>query len=293
MTGLVPLASGHTARDVGVVSKNQEIVALFKPLGALLGRYHVDSGNPLHRSATSVVYFATDVLSDKVVVLKFMRDNRDLSRELSARLIDTEGDHIVRILACHIPSHSHLIDFEQSSESGFFLVVMEHAGESLNHTLSSQRVAGYDSKRATNIARSLARQLKGLHDKCVVHFDIKPRNILLRRETSSCKRVRSFSFLPSRGSDEHRIDDKDFLLLCDMDESEIYGNPRFRGEKLGSGAYCAPEVASFNAGLSAKLLAEFSIDVWSFGVVLYELTSGRHLFPQVSVKTFKGVSKYC
>jgi hypothetical protein len=194
---LVPLADGLTARDVGAVSPVPEVAALFKPLGAALGRYLVAPGNPVHSSATSRVVYAEDVASGAEVALKFMRHRDEFVRELDARAaldgLSPEGHGtsplVVRVTACHCPAADHapsaawaaLLRREATppGDSHPYLLVMDKAGESLHHFLSSQRVAGYDHTRIARLASSLSAQLLRLHGCGRVHFDVKARNALL------------------------------------------------------------------------------------------------------------------
>ena len=160
-TGLVPLPSlaGRTARDLGVVSPVPEVAALFRPLGAALGRYLVAKGHPVYNSATSVVRYAEDVTTDALVCLKFMRHLGEFGRELSARggALEAQRGLLVRVLACHVPADVETsleawggLVQQERTEAGTghpYLIVMERAGESLHHFLSSQRVAGYEARR--------------------------------------------------------------------------------------------------------------------------------------------------
>lgn len=210
---------------------------LFKSIGTVLDTYFVEPGNPVHNSATSRVVFARNVRTKKQtqVALKYMVNKEEFLRELKARDGPLLGESglVVEVLACHIPAELSISseDFKLSNKvikdkptldgDGYpYLIVMERAGESLQQVLSSQRVAGYNIEEVSKLAHALALQLKRLHENCkIVHFDVKARNILLLH--ADVKRV----------------------LLCDMDASAPVGATRVRTEKLGSGAYAAPEVS--------------------------------------------------
>ena len=99
-----------------------------------------------------------------------------------------------------------------------------------------------------------------LHALGLLHFDLKPRNILLM--------------------------DDGTVVLCDLDASMRLGIERGRDEKAGSSAYYAPEVAWWveaNWAGSAPLIASEAQDVWSLGALLFELSFGRTLFGQGDV----------
>eukprot|EP01045_Picozoa_sp_COSAG04_P012490 COSAG04_NODE_842_length_9945_cov_4.243043_8_plen_143_part_00 len=68
-------------------------------------------------------------------------------------------------------------------------------------------------------------------------------------------------------------------LLCDMDASTDVGHPI--GKKSSSG-YEPPELARVKYSHSGTELAraDTSFDIWSLGVILYELSAGRTMFNQ-------------
>ncbi|XP_065837914.1 uncharacterized protein [Oscarella lobularis] len=96
-------------------------------------------------------------------------------------------------------------------------------------------------KDKVNIATGVCSGLMYLHDKNVIHFDVKPNNILVE--------------LPSMAS-----------KLCDMGVSTLLktGRTTLRGPR-GTQEFMSPEMFAFNAHITK------ATDVWSFGVVLIEL----------------------
>eukprot|EP00750_Incisomonas_marina_P013427 INCI17318.4.p1 GENE.INCI17318.4~~INCI17318.4.p1 ORF type:complete len:1643 (-),score=275.14 INCI17318.4:498-5267(-) len=95
------------------------------------------------------------------------------------------------------------------------------------------------------------------------------------------------SFLVHRDPEDKKATQPSFSLqLCDLDAALPLGSIFPRGMKFSS-AYFAPEVAIWHAAdptLSMEdrpiLQVDESLDVWSLGVVLYEICTGQHLFPQ-------------
>ena len=257
--------SGRTAMDLA--ERTAVRPAMLRVL-SFLGRYQLASGDPVHSSATARVHLAMDCGSgerDEEVVLKFMRNRDEFKREMEARRGGVPADVVVEVLGGHAPSDHEagawagLLRPERTDpgESHPYLLVMRRGGVSLHHFLASQRVAGCDVGRVRRVARSLAQKLQRLHGCGLVHFDVKPRNTLL-----------------VQGS----LDDE--VVLCDMDASRESGALRTQGEKVGSSAYFPPEVARLKWGLASAVEASASVDVWSYGVLLFALGAGRHLFPQ-------------
>jgi len=130
---------------------------------------------------------------------------------------------------------------------------MEMGSASLFLEMVSQRIAGHNQIKVTNIFRTIVQRVQQLHLHLLIHSDIKPRNIL-------------------------RMLDDD-ILLCDLDAALLNGTIRDKSFKSSS-AYCPPELARFlfSNGTAPKVTDKF--DVWSLGVVLFELCTGQHLFSQ-------------
>ena len=148
-----------------------------------------------------------------------------------------------------------------------YVLVMDQASQSVFHRLGSQRIAGNDIQAAVNVFRQVVKQTKKLHAKNLLHFDIKPRNILFRPTVNT--------------SDDE-------IVLCDLDASMPLDQLRSQDDKPGSSAYYAPEVARWVEACNSQdgvsdnreLKATPALDVWSLGALLFELCSGQHLFSQ-------------
>merc|ERR1711968_162898 len=131
----------------------------------------------------------------------------------------------------------------------------------------TQRLAGHNESVVAHVCREIARSVSELHESKLVHSDLKLRNILVSNEEGSGCEV----------NEDSRV------VLCDLDASGKMGSSRSIEAKAGSSGYYAPEVARWLVSQKQKheieLSYEASQDVWSFGSVLFELCTGRNLFP--------------
>lgn len=119
----------------------------------------------------------------------------------------------------------------------------------LHHTDKLTGEVGRLSERITKfLIYQILNALKYLHQKCIVHCDLKPENVLL---TSS--------------SDYPQV------KLCDFGFARIIGETTFRRSIVGTPAYLAPEVLR-NKGYNR------SLDMWSVGVIIYVSLSGTFPF---------------
>lgn len=135
---------------------------------------------------------------------------------------------------------------------------MEAAERSLHSACASERIAAYEVDRVLWIFREVARRVQTLHAAGLVHGDLKQRNIL-RVDTG--RRYKKW-------------------ILCDGDACARVGKPV--GYKSSSG-YAPPELARVKfSKCGGRQLAQAApnFDVWSLGVILFELCAGRTLFAQ-------------
>ena len=115
---------------------------------------------------------------------------------------------------------------------------------------------------ALNYARQIAAGLSAAHEKGIVHRDLKPANIKVTSEGTV--KLLDFGLAKAR---ETRAS----ATAADSDVSTESLTMTDAGTILGTAAYMAPEQAR---GKTVDKRA----DIWTFGVVLYEVLTGRRLF---------------
>lgn len=109
---------------------------------------------------------------------------------------------------------------------------------------------------AIEIARQIAAALEAAHEKPVIHRDLKPANIKIRPD--GLVKVLDFGLAKNREPDA----ENDATVTMGMSVA---------GTIMGTPAYMSPEQAR---GLDVDRRS----DIWAYGVLLYEMTTGKRLF---------------
>jgi serine/threonine-protein kinase len=193
----------------------------------------------LGRGGMGEVYRADDVKLGQPVALKFLP--RGLSSDPVRRERFFAEVRIARQLA-H-PNICRVYDIGEVRDQ-YFLSMEFIDGEDLASLI--KRIGHLSNEKGLDVARQLAAGLAAAHERGVLHRDLKPANIMI---------------------DGHgRVRITDFgLAIATTDEAQQ------QGEVAGTPAYMAPEQL---AGKGASVRS----DIYSLGLVLYELFSGRRAF---------------
>jgi len=111
---------------------------------------------------------------------------------------------------------------------------------------------------ALAIARQIAAALEAAHDKNIVHRDLKPANVKIRPDGSV--KVLDFGLAKSVEPSELSADSPTMMSMSAM------------GMIMGTAGYMSPEQARGKTDVDKRA------DIWAFGVVLYEMLTGKRLF---------------
>jgi tRNA A-37 threonylcarbamoyl transferase component Bud32 len=152
--------------------------------------------------------------------------------------------------------------FDHFKEGISYYIVMEYVdGISLDALIEKNRYL--PNEIALLIFYQIARALKYAHDKDVIHRDIKPANVLISKE--GIVKLTDFGIATSK--DSHRKD-----LTREM--------------TLGTPAYISPEQITDTKNVDKRA------DIYSMGVVLYEMVTGKCPFPDdISSETINRIQK--
>ena len=195
------------------------------------------------------VYRARDTKLDREVAIKVLPAALAQDPERLARF-----EREAKVLAAL--NHSNIAQIYGVEESGGVrALVMELVpGESLKGPLPLETALGY--------AKQIAEALEAAHEKGIVHRDLKPANIMIT--PASVVKVLDFGLaaFPSR---DHEGADPNVSPTLTI-------SPTRAGMILGTAAYMSPEQARGKP-------VDKRADIWAFGVVLYEMLTGRQAFP--------------
>jgi len=195
------------------------------------------------RGGMGVVYRARDLQLDRIVAIKMI-----LSPLVASR--DSVGRFESEAKAAASVNHANVVSvFETGIHNNQHFIAMEFvSGRTLSSMLSDDRLPLRD---AAKILAKVARAVHHLHERQILHLDLKPANIVI--DAAGEPFVTDFGLAEMRGG---RGRDSD-------SEGPIVGTPR----------YIAPEIVQ--KGSSA---ATVKSDIYSLGTTLYEASTGASPF---------------
>jgi predicted Ser/Thr protein kinase len=216
-------------------------------VGQTLGRYRVAS--LLGKGGMGVVYYAQDTKLRRPVALKVLppalvadpeRRRRFLREARSAAAVTHPGIAAV---------------YDVGEESGNVFLAMEYVEGKTLRALLRERTGGLPSPQVARIGCDIAVALAKAHAVGVIHRDLKPENVMLSED--GIVKILDFGLAKLRETE-----------VSEVSETATAGHLTEAGRVMGTPHYMSPEQAL------GKPVDERT-DVFSLGVMLYELCSGR------------------
>ena len=193
------------------------------------------------------VYRGKHVLMDKRVAIKVLRPSLAVDDAVVARF-SREAKAASRI------SHPHAVnvtDFGES-ENGVVFLVMEYLdGRTLKQVIKDEGAMSLE--RTTEVVRQVAGALDAAHEQGVIHRDLKSDNIMLS-QTNGGEWAKVLDFGIAKIQQPEGARDIDITAA-----NLVIGTPQ----------YMSPEQCSQSGPIDARS------DVYSFGIIIYEMLAGR------------------
>lgn len=219
------------------------------PAGTTLGPYeilaHIGAGG------MGEVYRARDTRLHRQVAIKVLPRDRIADPERQRRFLQEAR-------AASALNHPNIVTVHDiASDAGVDYLVMECVpGRSLDELISPK---GLPLREAINFATQIASALAAAHSAGIVHRDIKPSNVMVTPESQV--KILDFGLAklaePASGPEGETLTQESALTQA--------------GTLMGTAAYMSPEQAS------ARPL-DHRTDIFSVGVVLYEMLAGKRPF---------------
>ncbi len=217
------------------------------PTGKRLGRYELRS--LLGVGGMGEVFLAHDTQLRRSVAIKLLPSQFTLDEERLRRFKQ-------EAFAASALNHPNILTiYEIGLESDTYFIVTEYIdGVSLRDLMAKQSMS---IGQMLDIGSQIASALSAAHAAGIVHRDIKPENVMVRRDGY----VKVLDFGLAKLTELHG-------LRCDSDAATVQVVQTDPGKVMGTARYMSPEQAR---GLEVNE----QTDIWSLGVLLYELAAGR------------------
>ncbi|MGB5551047.1 MAG: protein kinase [Thermoanaerobaculia bacterium] len=216
-------------------------------------------------------YKIVDKLGEGGMGEVYLAEDTELGRKVALKMLPTEmaGDperlerfrrEAKAVAALNHPNIVTIYSIEESDGTQF--LTMEHVeGESLDHMLPP---TGMPLSRVFDIAIPLADALSTAHERGIVHRDLEPANIMVNKEG----RVKVLDFGLAKLTQDDAVEGAEGgLTQIPTRIATLTGE----GMVMGTAPYMSPEQVEGRA-------MDHRTDIFSLGILLYELATGRRPF---------------
>ncbi len=211
------------------------------PPGQTIRQYRLTQ--KLGQGGMGTVYLAEDTRLNRQVAIKFLSEDFAGNTQARKRLI-REAQAAARLDHPNICAVHEIIDDDTQS----FIVMQYAEGKTLKEVIHG---GALELNTALTIAIQIAEALACAHEQNIVHRDIKPGNIILTKQG--------------------QVKVLDFGLAKSLSPTEGEVTQTKTGAVMGTPAYMSPEQV-------AGKKADARSDIFSFGIVLYEMMTGHSPF---------------
>jgi len=204
-------------------------------IGKIISHYKILE--KLGGGGMGVVYKAQDLKLDRLVALKFLPPHLHMDEQAEKRFISEAK----AASSFDHPNICTIYEIDKTDDNQLFIAMACYEGETLKKKLEKGPIK---IEEAIDIVSQVAEGLKKAHQKGIIHRDIKPANI----------------FVTNDG----------FVKILDFGLAKTLNEPGVTkiGTTLGTVAYMSPEQAKGEQ-------LDYRTDIWSSGVVLYEMLVGE------------------
>src|SRR5215813_15098241 len=233
-------------------------------IGTQLGSHEITA--LLGKGGMGEVYRARDLKLKREVAIKILPEEFSLDKDRVSRF-QREAEVLASL---NHPNIAAIHDLEETNGTRYLVLELVE-GETLADRIARGPIP---AEEALDIAKHICAALEAAHEKGIIHRDLKPANIKITPDST----VKVLDFGLAKIADEQaeaRLRDSPTLTV----------GATHAGVILGTAAYMSPEQAQ------GKRLDKRT-DVWSFGVVLYEMLTGKQPFRGETVAdTVAGILK--
>jgi serine/threonine-protein kinase len=227
-------------------------------IGRTLSHYKVLS--EISRGGMGIIYRAVDLKLDREVALKVLPPELVADPERKSRFV-REAKSAAKLEHPHI-GVVHEID---EAEGETFIAMELIRGEQLRDTIAKGPLS---PRRTLEIVTDIAEGLAKAHEEGIVHRDLKPANVMITEDShvkiidfGLAKLIEPFA---EEGSDMETAPRDEHLDHHDLGATDP-------GIVMGTASYMSPEQARGS-------MVDHRSDVFSFGIVLYEMLAGQPPF---------------
>lgn len=225
----------RSSEKVSVTKTLKTLVRGFRKGTVIAGKYKIIE--KLGEGGMGVVYKAKDTRLERTVALKFL--SPDLTRDSNV-----QERFIQEAKAASAIEHNNvcnIYEIDGTEDGQVFIAMAYYPGESLRERIEARTL---EANEVIDIVLQIAEGLSKAHQKGIIHRDIKPGNIMVTSDG--------------------------VVKILDFGIAKLAGQVKLTrtGSTVGTVAYMSPEQAKGGE-------VDQRTDIWSLGVILYEMISGR------------------